>query len=167
MIKYKYLCLFSAVSLWFKMKYSSEFKDLISYNPQLVRFSEDDTGRDLSIWEEERMFLKQLFDKDGSIIDIGCSNGFFIRWLKEITRKDLEPYGIDRHQESILEASLVFPGKEKHFIVADMFGILDNIKGILKAYSLPLSYDFVFHCFLEGINPDMYGGLIRIIYYLP
>lgn len=69
----------------------------------------------LEEWEAQRRFLTSAFDRDGSVLDYGCANGFFLRSLQEWTRKNLDPYGVDSNPERIEMARDLFRSTPEHF----------------------------------------------------
>lgn len=67
-------------------------------------------------WEKGRQFITSAIDKDGSLLDYGCANGFLLRSLQEWSEHKLDPYGFDIDQQSIKNAKMLFPNKIDHFV---------------------------------------------------
>ncbi|MDD2866581.1 MAG: class I SAM-dependent methyltransferase [Candidatus Omnitrophica bacterium] len=67
-----------------------------------------------------RFFISRAITHAGTILDIGCANGFLIRCLQEWSGHKLVPYGVDRDPALIRQARALFPGRAENFIVADL-----------------------------------------------
>lgn len=72
-------------------------------------------GANFEIWEANRRFLAEAIDRDGTILDIGCANGFLLRSMQEWTEHRLNPYGIDTNAKHIKDARIIFPRAQDHF----------------------------------------------------
>jgi SAM-dependent methyltransferase len=94
-------------------------------------------------WKAKRHFVSELVDCNGSMLDVGCANGFFLRSLQEWTTYRLVPYGIDVREDLIRQAKELFPGNQNNFCVLDARNIAK-----IKNRGLPEKYDFVFWNFL-------------------
>ena len=83
------------------MTYSASFHELIESKKRtgaLIAGCGMGTGNvDIQTWENRRQFIHSAIDKSGTILDIGCGNGFLLRCLQEWSGVDLVPYGIDIH----------------------------------------------------------------------
>lgn len=66
-------------------------------------------------WESQRRFIASVIDKDGTVFDYGCANGFLLRSLQEWSGHQLIPYGFDIDQQIITEARKLFPGQARNF----------------------------------------------------
>jgi len=108
------------------------------------------------VWEDKRRFIADLITKDGTILDIGCANGFFLFSLREWSGRHLEIYGIDVLDEAIREAKLLLPDDRDHFAVLDA----RRIKEIAET-SLPARYDFVFWNIPTAWNAAEHAHLVR------
>jgi SAM-dependent methyltransferase len=94
---------------------------------------------DYEAWRNKREFIAKAIEKDGSVLDIGCANGFLLRSLQEWTGKDLDPYGIDPLVKNITESRKLFPDIANHFVNAPL-AHLPN----LSAEFLPEAFDCVY-----------------------
>lgn len=73
-------------------------------------------GTHIEDWEDGRMFIGGYIHKDGTILDIGCANGFFLLCLQGWSGRTLEPYGIDIDTNRIREAKKIFKAHKDNFI---------------------------------------------------
>lgn len=94
-------------------------------------------------WEQKRKFISFCFDDDGSMLDIGCAGGLFLRSIQEWSRHKLIPYGVDIIPEFIKAAQQLFPDNKDSFAVLDVKEI-DKIPSV----GLPVKYDYVFWNYL-------------------
>lgn len=101
----------------------------------------------LQEWSDKRKIIAELISSDGSVLDLGCANGFFLISLQEWSGHKLVPYGIDIQDNLIEQAKYIFPDYSNNFKVLD-------VKNILKVdlVGLPKSYDYVFWNFLGSWN---------------
>ena len=106
-------------------------------------------GASYSEWYAKRRFIADAVYSDGSILDIGCANGFLLRSLQEWSQCSLDPYGIDVREDLIEEARELFPHHRDHFRVLDATHIES-----LQCYGFPRSYEFVFWNFLGSWRID-------------
>lgn len=93
----------------------------------------------LDYWEFRRRPLVKAFGGPGSLLDIGCANGFLLRCLVEWSAHKLEPYGIDVDENLLAQSSQLFPDLQSHFALLPM-GHLEK-RG--KA-GLPDKFDYVY-----------------------
>ncbi|MDH5596713.1 MAG: class I SAM-dependent methyltransferase [Candidatus Peregrinibacteria bacterium] len=94
-------------------------------------------------WKAARSFVGKAIHKKGTLIDLGCANGFFLRCLQDWQPYDLDVYGIDNREEAISEARNLFPDKTNHFQIisgADIYLLYEDYDEQL----LPSKYDFVY-----------------------
>lgn len=94
-------------------------------------------------WEEKRKFIADLIETNGTILDVGCANGFLLRSLQEWTGRKLTPFGFDVLPSLISDAQELFPEHENNFAALDVADI-----GDLVNVGLPQQYDYVFWNFL-------------------
>lgn len=123
----------------------SDFKSIIS-DPKLfarAMLGSSRPGSTYEQWQVNRQFIANLIPGSGSILDIGCGNGFFLKSLQEWSGKKLEPYGIDINPDFIADVPLFFPAQVDNFMVVD-------VKNIDQLYELglPHKFDFIFWNFL-------------------
>jgi hypothetical protein len=111
-------------------------------------------GSDYSEWEAKRKFIVTAIDVDGSLLDVGCANGFLLMSLKAWSQHNLECYGIDIREDLVEDARALFPGQEGNFSASDVrdfaqFGI----------DSFPKSFDYIFWNFLGSwdISEDVWS----------
>jgi SAM-dependent methyltransferase len=130
-------------------EFSQKFKELISNSAEFERViaGSCSPNADYQTWEDKRKFIVQSFNSDGTILDIGCANGFFLDSIREWSQYDLIPYGIDIEEKFIIEAKELYPEYSTHFATLDV----RNIKH-LASFGMPEKYDFIFWNFLGKWN---------------
>lgn len=101
-------------------------------------------GGKLDSWEDRRQFIGEAFHKSGTLLDIGCGNGFLLRCLQEWSGFDLIPYGIDIDTERIGEAKHIFQTYPDHFLDYKLEALWDYWPTIF-----PETFDFIY-CSLWG-----------------
>ena len=130
-------------------KFTEEFNKIISDPDKLKEMTEGSASltTDYKIWAEKRGFINEAINDDGSILDIGCANGFFLKSLQEWSDYNLVPYGIDIEKDRIATAKKLFPEYQDHFAVLDAKNINQ-----LTIVGLPKKYDFVYWNFYSQWN---------------
>lgn len=120
------------------MNYTQEFKNLISdpIKTRLLLEGSHFHSQTFDNWVAQRYFITKAIHKSGTILDIGCANGFLLRCLKEWSSYKLEPYGIDSDSSLIKQAKEIFHLQSTNFIVKDI--------SEFKGDGLPTQYDFVY-----------------------
>jgi SAM-dependent methyltransferase len=95
-------------------------------------------GPTLEAWEDARSFISGAIHRPGTLLDIGCANGFLLRSLQEWSNHTLEPFGMDASRSRIQDTAAFFPGKSRQFsnLPIEQFSDLGR--------SLPDSYDFLY-----------------------
>jgi SAM-dependent methyltransferase len=87
-------------------------------------------------WRLEREPILDGIRRSGSLIDIGCANGYLLECLVGWGRErglELKPYGLDISADLIALARQRFPGLEDHFYVANAW-----------RWEPPRRFDFVY-----------------------
>ena len=121
-------------------KYSEEFKQIISNKNKVIRLIKNSfSDGDFNNWRNIRSFTKKAFNRDGTILDIGCANGFFLKCLREWANYNLVPYGIDIKKNLIKEAKKLFPEFSNNFALLNG----EDIKKLNKV-GLPNKFDFIY-----------------------
>ncbi|HVS79497.1 MAG TPA: class I SAM-dependent methyltransferase [Candidatus Paceibacterota bacterium] len=120
---------------------STEFNDLISDSSAFAELMEYNCSPGSSVreWEDKRKFIAQVIPGNGTILDIGCAGGFFLRSLQEWTGFDLIPYGIDINEDFIRKAQELFPACADHFLRMDVRNIAE-----FPSFGFPDHYDFTY-----------------------
>lgn len=121
------------------MKDPEEFKRLISPSSFLSIIEKNCSSGLYEDWEGKRKFITSSINISGSILDIGCAGGFFLRSLMEWSEYELIPYGIDIVPEYIKAAQELFPEYKDHFAILNL-----NKIDQLSSTTLPINYDFIY-----------------------
>ena len=122
-------------------RYSESFNHLIGDKEKLTKLLNECCFHSSSFefWCRSRRFITSAIDKDGTILDIGCANGFLLRCFQEWSEHVLTPYGFDLNDRFIDEAKELFPQHKEHFRQFDILKLPDT-----NSLTLPSSYDFVY-----------------------
>ena len=94
-------------------------------------------------WEHGRRFIAAALHRGGTILDIGCGNGFLLRCLQEWAPHTLEPYGIDTDQVRLGEARALFPDRIDHFAACDAAAFVED-RCAAETATFPLRFDLVY-----------------------
>ncbi|NBS41679.1 methyltransferase domain-containing protein [bacterium] len=120
--------------------YSEGFRELLSSEePRALIEGSHVSNCDFREWEHERRFLASTIHRDGSVLDIGCANGFFLRSLQEWSGRKLDPYGIDVDAHGLDAAREMFPNEADHFVPLGIQQLDER-----AACGLPEQFDFVY-----------------------
>ena len=88
-------------------------------------------------WNAERSPILQAVDNDGTLLDVGCANGYLLEslvsWAQQESGIRLTPYGVDINAGLIVEAMRRWPAVPHHFWVANAWD-----------FQPPLKFDFVY-----------------------
>lgn len=105
-----------------RFQYSGVFKTFTKNKKRLCSFvASAGTGhKSFNVYETTRFFISRSIDRDGTILDIGCANGFLLRCLQEWSGRTLVPYGVDKDASLIRKAKLLFSHHAGNFVVADL-----------------------------------------------
>lgn len=89
-------------------------------------------------WEEARKLVALPFDKEGSVLDIGCANGFLLKSIEHWSNKKLNCYGIDLVESNIVNAKILFPDTTDHFETKSFEEFLTNYPS-----NFPEAFDYI------------------------
>jgi len=89
-------------------------------------------------WCAYRQFIATEIDCDGSILDVGCANGFLLLCLAEWTGRKLKPYGVDVDRAAVAAAKALMPQHADNFAAFDIANV-----STLNSVGLPENYEFV------------------------
>ncbi len=133
--------------------YSEEFKKWITDDKKIKFLAEGCSvfGANYENWKSMRRVIAKSINKNGTILDVGCGNGFLLRCLQEWSNYDLEPYGIDRNIDYIRLAKELFSSKSDNFV---LLNFLDNDLTDMSKYGMPKRYDFVYWAVCNSMKFD-------------
>jgi|GEM_PF-860673 len=141
---------------------SSSFKRLFQKYPytDLVEHGGNWSHGSFSNFTAARKFIADTIPKSGSILDIGCANGFLLRCLQEWVPSHckLTPYGIDINPKCIAESRKIYPELPHNFAVQNVRDYFR--KGPPKGF--PQTYDYIYFSLL-GLNdkPEFINQLLK------
>lgn len=124
-----------------EFKYSTEFKKIIQNGELVSSFLTGShvIGYDFKLWEKRRSFIASSITKDGTILDIGCANGFLLRSLQEWSEHHLVPFGIDIDLKALEQAKNLFQANANNFALLPV----EDLKR-LQEVGLPGMFDFIY-----------------------
>lgn len=93
----------------------------------------------IQAWEKGRKFIASTLTYNGTILDIGCANGFFLKSLQTWSRYSLVPYGIDPNVGDIVQAKSLFPEYTSHFLPISLESFLTK-----HPAEFPELFDFIY-----------------------
>jgi SAM-dependent methyltransferase len=96
-------------------------------------------GGTFATWTDARRFITRAIHHSGTILDIGCANGFLLRCLQEWSPYRLSPYGIDQDATRLGGASTLFRGAARRFANVGV----DRLQSLARL-GLPHTFDFVY-----------------------
>lgn len=106
---------------------------------ELISGSYLSSDHPVEAWERGRCFIASTINHDGTILDIGCANGFLLKSLQAWCSYTLDPYGIDANDDDISKAKELFPDLTDHFITAQLHIFLKNYPS-----HFPQKFDFIY-----------------------
>ena len=120
-----------------------EFVDLIKTPKKLKDVLEGShvTGDAVTFeyWYDHRSPIIKAINRSGSLLDIGCANGFLLRCLIEWSDHKLVPYGVEPDETLLEKCKAMFPKLKHHFANLPLHK-LDQT----QSAGLPKQYDFVY-----------------------
>jgi SAM-dependent methyltransferase len=136
----------------------NDFKELISDQKRFDEIMEKNcsSGSSYKEWEDKRKFIAEAINSDGTILDIGCAGGFFLKSLQEWSDHKLMPYGIDVEGDFIEEAKSLFSEQKDHFAKMDVKDIRE-----LPSIGFPGQYDFVYLSLPGNIADTEWRDLLK------
>jgi SAM-dependent methyltransferase len=101
----------------------------------------------LEHWIENRQPIVRAIKKPGTLLDIGCANGFLLTCLQFWSEHQITPYGIDIDKISILAARALLPEYANHFATLSLEHLTKCID-----FGLPESFDYVYWNVWDGLD---------------
>lgn len=90
-------------------------------------------------WKTHRAFIVHALHRSGSILDIGCANGFLLKSLMQWSSHTLVPYGLDALASCIREARELLPDYQDNFVCHRIQEI-----ETLSTTGLPAKFDIIY-----------------------
>ncbi len=128
-----------------------EFADLINPSERLKAVLAGShimgDAANLKYWYKHRSPIAKAINRSGSLLDIGCANGFLLRSLIEWSDYELIPYGIEPDEALLEGCKTMFPTLERHFTNLPLRKL-----GQSPAAGLPEQFDFVYWCVWDDFS---------------
>ena len=145
------------------MNFTGDFQKLIADRIDVRDLLEGSSfhSDDFPTWETARKFTSKTINRDGTILDIGCGNGFLLKCFQYWQPHSLTPFGIDINSEFINQAKLLFPEFANNFTVLSIETLEE-----LKTHNLPSQYDLVYWNVWDNwdfTHPNQVNPLKRLI----
>ncbi len=104
------------------MFYRNQLKmDPITWLKENKRFFSAEMNGHNSVPFNSYLFALPLIDRPGKVIDLGCGNGMFLKFLTLFSGHRLEPFGVDSNYSAVEEAKeRVLPAHKKNFCFGDV-----------------------------------------------
>lgn len=121
-------------------------------DPRLLRFALNGSGVDgpsFDAWKRARSFIASAVHRPGTLLDVGCANGFLLRCLAEWTHHELTPYGIDASARRVRDTARFFPSRSERFARLPVERLAE-----IDAHGLPEAYDFVYWAVWDNYRFD-------------
>jgi 2-polyprenyl-3-methyl-5-hydroxy-6-metoxy-1,4-benzoquinol methylase len=98
-------------------------------------------------WKKVRLPITSVLNKKGTLLDIGCANGFLTRCLVEWSLYKIVPYGIDRDQNLIRWASKIHKEHSNNFKSLSIFDLHER-----QSHGLPNRFDYIYWAVWDNWN---------------
>jgi SAM-dependent methyltransferase len=109
------------------------------------------SGSDLSglleHWIQNRKPICGAIEKSGTLLDIGCANGFLLACLQLWSEYQITPYGVDVDAGSLEMARDLLPEYASHFAQLPL-GELSTC----ASFGLPTRFDYVYWNVWDGLD---------------
>ncbi len=130
-----------------------EFHDLIN-TPEKVKevlAGSHVTGDavEFTYWYDHRSPVVKAINRSGTVLDVGCANGFLLRCLIKWSKHNLVPYGVEPDKALLDKCKTMFPGLEHHFAKLPLHKLEQT-----KRMGLPERFDFVYWCVWDNFHFD-------------
>jgi SAM-dependent methyltransferase len=96
-------------------------------------------GSTFGQWCSARRFISKTLKGCGSILDVGCANGFLLRCILEWCNYEITPYGIDIDRNLLEQARVLLDPYQEHLAELSLYN-LDT----LEVVGLPISFTYVY-----------------------
>ena len=106
-------------------------------------------------WRKEREPILDAIESDGSLLDVGCANGYLAECLTDWARErgvHLTPHGLDAGEFLIKEAQTRLPGFHENFHVGNAWN-----------WQPPRRYSYIYMIW-DCLPPYFFGRGLRRIY---
>ena len=121
-------------------------------DPRLLRFALNGScvdGPSFETWKHARAFIASAIHRPGTLLDIGCANGFLLRCLTEWSDHELTPFGIDSSAGRAGDTGRFFPSQRDHFARLPVERL-----GEINSHGLLEQYDFIYWAVWDNYRFD-------------
>jgi 16S rRNA G1207 methylase RsmC len=101
----------------------------------------------LEHWVENRKPICGAIEKPGTLLDIGCANGFLLACLKLWSEHQITPYGVDIDAGSLEVARGLLPDYASHFVQCSLEKLSERFE-----LGLPTRFDYVYWNVWDGLD---------------
>jgi SAM-dependent methyltransferase len=101
----------------------------------------------LEHWIEHRQPICGAIEKLGTLLDIGCANGFLLACLQLWSEHQITPYGIDVDAGSLEMARVLLPEYASHFAQCSLEQLPTR-----ASLGLPTRFDYVYWNVWDGLD---------------
>ena len=101
----------------------------------------------LEHWTQNRKPICSAIEKPGTLLDIGCANGFLLACLQLWSAHQITPYGIDVDASSLAMARDLLPEYASHFASCSLEKLSER-----SELGLPTRFDYVYWNVWDGLD---------------
>jgi SAM-dependent methyltransferase len=101
----------------------------------------------LEHWTQNRKPIVSAIEKPGTLLDIGCANGFLLACLQLWSEHRITPYGIDVDAGSLEMARDLLPEYASHFLELSLKELPSR-----ASLGLPTRFDYVYWNVWDGLD---------------
>ncbi len=109
------------------------------------------TGSDpqglLEHWTQNRKPICGAIEKPGTLLDVGCANGFLLACLQLWSQHQITPYGVDVDAGSLAIARDLLPEYANHFVQLALEQLPTRAR-----LGLPTRFDYVYWNVWDGLD---------------
>jgi SAM-dependent methyltransferase len=101
----------------------------------------------LEHWTQNRKPICGAIEKSGTLLDIGCANGFLLACLQLWSEHQITPYGVDVNASSLEVARDLLPEYANHFLELSLEELPTR-----TGFGLPTRFDYVYWNVWDGLD---------------
>lgn len=101
----------------------------------------------LEHWTQNRKPICGAIERAGTLLDIGCANGFLLACLQFWSEHQITPYGVDIDAGSLELARALLPEYASHFVQCSLEKLPTR-----TSFGLPTRFDYVYWNVWDGLD---------------